>query len=227
VVPGAQVESLRLGFPARVRHAGLGVVRSPCCATSGGCCPCGAFTQGAASQRFGARCTLMNPTIPTSVVQVDWSREAIRSGEWSPGKRLLRSIRDYQRHSGARLTARAARGWAVLRHRFWSAVAGADIPLNCCLGGGLLLPHPNGVVIHPAAQVGPNCLIFQQVTLGTRGRPGAPVIGAHVDIGAGAKVLGPVRIGAHAVVGANAVVLDDVPAHWVAVGNPARVLQRR
>jgi serine O-acetyltransferase len=113
----------------------------------------------------------------------------------------------------------------VVPHRFWSAVAGADIPLNARLGGGLLLPHPNGVVIHPDAVVGPNCLLFQQVTLGYGGpKPGAPVLGGHVDVGAGAKVLGGVRVGDHARIGANAVVLDDVPAGATAVGVPARVI---
>jgi serine O-acetyltransferase len=170
----------------------------------------------------------MNEPELTGNLQADWSREEIRRGEWSPGKRLLRSIRDYQRHSpGATLLARAARKWAVLRHRFWGAVCGADIPLNCRLGGGLMLPHPNGVVIHPDALVGTNCLIFQQVTLGTRGLQGPPIIEGHVDIGAGAKILGAVRIGAHAVIGANAVVLEDVPAGCTAVGNPARLLARR
>ena len=58
----------------------------------------------------------------------------------------------------------------VIRHRFWSVVTGADIPLNCQIGGGLLIPHPNGIVIHPDAKIGVNCLIFQQVTLGIRSR---------------------------------------------------------
>ena len=53
--------------------------------------------------------------------------------------------------------------------------------------------------------------------------PGAPVIGNGVDIGAGAKILGPVHIGAGAVIGANAVVLCDVPAGALAVGIPARI----
>ena len=75
------------------------------------------------------------------------------------------------------------------------------------------MPHPNGIVFHPKARIGPNCLIFQQVTIGvTRAGQTPPIIGAHVDIGAGAKVLGSVRIGDHAVIGANAVVLKDVPA---------------
>jgi serine O-acetyltransferase len=112
---------------------------------------------------------------------------------------------------------------AVLRHRYWSVITGADIPLNCRLGGGLLLPHPNGIVIHPDAEIGPNCLLFQQVTLAV-GEGGAPKIGGHVDIGAGAKVLGPVTIGCHAKIGANAVVINDVPAGATAVGVPARII---
>ena len=105
-------------------------------------------------------------------------------------------------------------------------VTGADIPLDTQIGGGLLLPHPIGVVIHPRARVGPNCLIFQQVTIGTRHGSGAPEIGGHVDIGAGAKILGPVRIGDHACIGANAVVLEDVPEGCTAVGVPARIARR-
>ena len=122
----------------------------------------------------------------------DWSREALRPGEWNPGKRLLASLRDYQRlaASPGAWAAALRKKWAVLRHRFWRAVSGADIPLNTQIGGGLLLPHPNGVVIHPGARIGPNCLIFQQVTLGTRGADGAPVPQGHVDVGAGRQVAG-------------------------------------
>ena len=104
-------------------------------------------------------------------------------------------------------------------------MSGAEIPLNCQIEGGLLLPHPNGVVIHPAARIGPNCLIFQQVTLGTRGGPEAPILQGHVDVGAGAKILGGVVIGEHAQIGANAVVTKDVPPHAVAMGVPAIIRQ--
>ena len=114
------------------------------------------------------------------------------------------------------------RGLAVLRHRLWGIVCGCDIPLNAQLGGGLLLPHPNGIVIHPGAVVGPNCLIFQQVTLGTGGpMTGLPRIGGHVDIGAGAKLLGGIVIGDHARIGANAVVTRDVPPCAAVTGIPA------
>ena len=163
---------------------------------------------------------------PSAVVP-DWSRERCTEW-WQPSRRLLRAIRDYT-------TARLRGGFvgfvyaklAVVRHRFWSIVCGADIPLNTRgIAGGLILPHPNGVVIHPEAQIGPNCLLFQQVTVGTGPKPGAPRIGGHVDVGAGAKILGGVVIGDHAVIGANAVVVTDVPAGGVAVGIPAVVKRR-
>jgi serine O-acetyltransferase len=163
---------------------------------------------------------------PVSSEVPDWSRERRRPGEWSPAKSLIASVRAYQRHAGRRgLLALCARRLAVLRHRWWSVVSGADVPLTSRLGGGLVLPHPNGVVLHPGATIGPNCMIFQQVTLGaTHG--GVPTIGGHVDIGAGAKILGRVRIGDHARIGANAVVLCDVPDGATAVGVPAVVIDR-
>lgn len=106
-------------------------------------------------------------------------------------------------------------------------MTGADIPLTCKIGGGLLIPHPNGIVIHPDAKIGVNCLIFQQVTIGTRDKnEGVADIAGHVDIGAGAKILGPVHIGAHARVGANAVVVDDVDPGEMATGMPTRKRRR-
>ncbi|HVF92845.1 MAG TPA: serine acetyltransferase [Sphingomonas sp.] len=155
---------------------------------------------------------LLSPTDP------DWSREAKRLVQWFPSRSLLASIRAYQR-------ARTPLGRSIAkwRHRLWSIVTGADIPVTVQIGGGLLLPHPNGVVISPFSTIGPNCLIFQQVTIGSTGR-GTPTLMGHVDIGAGAKVIGPVTIGEHAQIGANAVVTIDVPPHGVAVGIPAQLL---
>lgn len=159
-----------------------------------------------------------------SATDPDWSREAPR-GFWDPSRKLLRSIRRYQaaRGRGARMACR----WWVLNHRFWSVITQADIPLSCRIAGGLKIPHPNGIVIHPASEIGPNCLILQQVTLGTTAAAdGAPRLMGRVDIGAGAKVLGAITIGNNSLIGANAVVTRDVPAHSVAVGIPARAQPR-
>ena len=164
------------------------------------------------------------PPVPSAEIP-DWTREEKRPWAWHPARSLLASIRRYER---ARRTPSRLFGWprrvAVLRHRFWSVVCGADIPLGSRIEGGLLLPHPNGVVVHPDAHIGPNCLLFQQVTVGTGPRPGVPTLLGHVDVGAGARILGGVTIGRHARIGANAVVIDDVPDHGVAVGIPARLV---
>lgn len=177
--------------------------------------------------RRGPPPVLGKPPIP-SAIEPDWSREE-PDRWWDPSRQLLATIRTHARVAGRRsLASRLVRKVAVLRHRFWSVVSGADIPINSHrLGGGLLLPHPQGVVIHPDVVVGPNCLLMQQVTLGTGPKPGVPRLGGHVDVGAGAKILGGVVIGDHAVIGANAVVISDVPAHAVAVGIPAVVKRRR
>ena len=168
------------------------------------------------------------PRADISADTPDWSREAKAFWHWHPSRSLLASLRAHERARGGGPQHALVRAIAMLRHRFWSVVTGAEIPLGCRIEGGLLLPHPNGIVIHPDARIGPNCLLMQQVTLGTGGAlAGAPVLVGRVDIGAGAKVLGGVTLGAHAIVGANAVVLHDVPAGATAVGVPAHIVQAR
>lgn len=152
----------------------------------------------------------------------DWSREKIR-GFWDPGAKLLRALRRYQaaRTRGGPGGHLAARHWALV-HRVWCVLTQCDIPLCVQIEGGLILPHPNGIVIHPEARIGPNCLIFQQVTLA-----GAVRLGGHVDIGAGARLIGPLMVGDHAEIGANAVVTRDVEARAVVAGVPARQIGTR
>ena len=163
---------------------------------------------------------------PVSAETPDWSREAKSFWSWQPSRSLLASLRCYQATQSRKRPDQVLRRWlAVLRHRFWSVVTGADIPLGSRIEGGLLLPHPNGIVVHPGVRIGPNCLLFQQVTLGTGGSmAGVPSLGGHVDVGAGAKLLGGLTVGAHAVIGANAVVLGDIPPGATAVGIPARIV---
>ena len=79
-------------------------------------------------------------------------------------------------------------------------------------------------MIHSDVKIGPNCLIFQQVTIGSTAHSTVPMIGGHVDIGAGAKLLGSIKVGNHAKIGANAVVLIDVPEGKSAVGIPAKII---
>ena len=106
-----------------------------------------------------------------SATEPDWSREAKRFWSWHPSRSLLASIRCYQRLAGRRSPwSRLISKVAVLRHLFWSTITGSEIPINLQIGGGLLMPHPNGIVINSGAKIGPNSLIFQQVTSARRKR---------------------------------------------------------
>ncbi len=147
----------------------------------------------------------------------DWEREKPKRF-WDPSRRLLRVIRSYQAINDSQNPLKwLLKKWFVLTFRCWSVVTGADIPLNTYnIGGGLLLPHPQGIVLHPDVVIGANCLIFQQVTI-----TGGVRLGYHVDIGAGAKILGPVTIGNNVRIGANAVVVKDVASGSTVVGVPA------
>ena len=106
---------------------------------------------------------------------------------------------------------------------------GAELPAEVVLGRRFVIEHVGAIVISGDAVFGDDCVIRNGVTVGLRhkGVRGSPVIGDRVDIGAGAKLLGPIRIGNDSAIGANAVVLCDVPANSVAVGIPARIIPQK
>ena len=102
-----------------------------------------------------------------------------------------------------------------------------SIPACVKIGEGTYCGHRGvGVVIHPDATIGRNCVLRAHVVIGGKGGgvEGAPTIEDDVEIGAGAKILGPIKIGSRSSIGANAVVLSDVPANAVAIGVPAKII---
>jgi len=121
-------------------------------------------------------------------------------------------------------------GRALRRLLWWwsSLIFGSEIALAAEIGGGFYLPHPYGVVVG-ACHIGRNVTLMQNVTLGRRHphEDAYPTLEADVVICAGAVVLGGVVIGKGAVIGANAVVLSDVPPGATAIGNPARIIERK
>ena len=138
---------------------------------------------------------------------------------------LLACIRRYQHHRAQPgVAAVALRRLARVQHWVLSKLTSSDIDIEVCFGRNLRLPHPNGVVFHSHAVIGDDCMVMQQVTIGQLATGDLPVIGSGVYIGAGAKVLGPVKIGDGARIGANAVVITDVPPGATAVGVPARIM---
>lgn len=164
----------------------------------------------------------MSDDLNVSAEIPDWSREAV-TRFWDPAAKLMRSIRRYQalQARGGVLARLMSKYW-VLNHWFWSLVTQSEIHLNTRIAGGLRLTHPTGIIIHPGSVIGPNCMIFHQVTLA-----GPVTLGGHVDVGAGAKLIGPLTVGDHVVIGANAVVTRDVPSDVTVAGIPARIIARR
>lgn len=106
---------------------------------------------------------------------------------------------------------------------------GISLPYTVRVGRRVRIWHHGGMILH-AAEIGDEAQLRQNTTFGvarTDHNFELPTIGARADIGAGACVLGAIRVGDDAVVGANAVVLKDVPDRAVAVGVPAKVIKVR
>lgn len=111
--------------------------------------------------------------------------------------------------------------------RLQTALYGVEISRNVRLGEGVVFVHTVGIVIGGDAQVGDRVVFLGGNTVGTLDWRGYPKIGNDVLVGAGARILGPVKIGDGAAIGANAVVLCDVPAGATAVGVPAVIRQKK
>ncbi|CAD6202487.1 unnamed protein product [Miscanthus lutarioriparius] len=119
---------------------------------------------------------------------------------------------------------------ALLLQNRASEVFGVDIHPGARIGSGILFDHATAIVIGETAVVGNDVSILHGVTLGGTGKESGdrhPKVGDGVLIGAGASVLGNVRIGAGAKIGAGAVVLRDVPEGTTAVGNPAKAVGKK
>jgi serine O-acetyltransferase len=114
-----------------------------------------------------------------------------------------------------------------LAFRLTETLTGISIPKSARVGPGLRIYHFGTIIVHANAEIGANCTLRHGVTIGSRVDDGpVPVVEDDVDLGAYAQVLGGVRIGRGARIGAMSVVLCDVPPGAVAVGVPARIINR-
>lgn len=169
------------------------------------------------------------------------------------GEGLFRAIRDDLRAHGGNWGALGFWAMVVYRYGRWrytlppgllrkpfsllyrvlfklvQIITGIELPCETEVGRNFIIDHHGGIVVSGYARFGDNCRIRTGVVVGLKDvqHVAAPVIGSNVDIGAGAKVLGDIRIGDNVLIGANAVVLHDVPSGHAAVGVPARNLPRK
>ena len=160
----------------------------------------------AARERDPARPTVLEVVICYPGVHAVWGH---RITHWLWGR-------------GARLLARALA-------EFTRILTGVDIHPGAVLGHGLFIDHATGVVIGETAEVGEDVTLFHGVTLGGTGRDIGkrhPTLGDRVTVGAGAKVLGAIKVGDDSQIGANAVVVKEVPASAVVVGVPGQIISR-
>ena len=118
---------------------------------------------------------------------------------------------------------------ARLISQFARFLTGIEIHPGAKIGNGLFIDHGMGVVIGETAEIGNNCTIYHEVTLGGTGKnigKRHPTVGDNVLIGAGAKLLGPFTVGDNAMIGSGAVVLDEVEANTTVAGVKARTVKR-
>ena len=107
-------------------------------------------------------------------------------------------------------------------------ITGIELPCEVDIGRNFVIDHFGGIIISGYTKFGDNCRVRSGVVIGLRRvtEKFAPKIGNNVDIGTGAKLLGPIRIGDNVLIGANAVVVCDVPDNSIAAGVPAVVRPR-
>lgn len=108
-------------------------------------------------------------------------------------------------------------------------LTGIEIHPGATIGRGFFIDHGMGVVIGETAEIGDNCTLYHQVTLGGTSwakEKRHPTLGNNVVIGSGAKILGPFKVGDDAKIGSNSVVVKEVPEHSTVVGIPGRVVMQ-
>lgn len=141
-----------------------------------------------------------------------------------PGFKAIRAYRKAHKHymKGHFFRARAISQRALRK-------TGIEIHPGAKIGKNLFIDHGSGVVIGETTEIGDNCTVYQNVTLGGTGKETGkrhPTLGNNVMVGAGARVLGPFKVGDNSKIAANAVVLSEVPPDSTAVGVPARIVKR-
>ena len=113
---------------------------------------------------------------------------------------------------------------------FSRILTGIEIHPGARIGRRFFIDHGMGVVIGETTYIGNDVLIYQGVTLGGTGKEHGkrhPTLEDNVIVGAGAKVLGNLRIGKNSRIGAGSVVVDNVPDDCTVVGIPGRIVHQR
>lgn len=112
-----------------------------------------------------------------------------------------------------------------INYRRLSIKLGIQIPYTTKIKEGFSIHHYSCIVIHGKSIIGKNLNIRQGVTIGDVNSK-VPIIGDNVYIGAGAKIIGDVKVGSNVIIGANAVVTRDIPDNTIVGGIPAKIIRK-
>lgn len=119
---------------------------------------------------------------------------------------------------------------ARMLSQFGRWITGIEIHPGAVIGRRFFIDHGMGIVIGETAEIGDDCTLYHGVTLGGttwKKEKRHPTLGDNVVVGAGAKILGPIKIGDNARVGSNSVVVKDVPEGATVIGIPGRVVMQK
>ncbi|WP_183579092.1 serine acetyltransferase [Mucilaginibacter sp. X5P1] len=118
--------------------------------------------------------------------------------------------------------------WYLILYIFFVEwLLGVELTFGAVLGSGTQIWHGYAIVLNPAVRIGNDCVLRHSLTIGNKGADSkCPVIGNNVNIGAGVCILGDLNIGDNVVIGAGSIVVKDIPSNSVAVGNPARIINK-
>lgn len=132
--------------------------------------------------------------------------------------KALRYVEYYQNTSGGTIN-KLFMLWWLKKLRKYSHITGFQIPPNVC-GKGLTIWHWGPIIINSAAKIGDNCTLYPGVLIGHKiPGNGAATIGNNVFIGAGTKIIGPVKIGANVTIGQNCVITKDIPSNSIVIND--------
>ena len=119
----------------------------------------------------------------------------------------------------------------VLFLKLLKFICGLDIPPRTKIGEGMILYHPQNIVINADSVLGRNVMLKHNVTIGNKidsitGKHVSPVIGNNVELSTGVIVLGGISVGDNSIIGAGSIVVKNIPANSIAVGSPAKVIKK-
>ena len=142
---------------------------------------------------------------------------------------LFRSVQIISRH----MLLKILFCWYLVFYRlFVEWTLGIELPRKIVAGKGLIVYHGEALVVNQRVVIGDNCVLRNSVTIGHKKLAdgtfsNCPRLGNNVDVGANVCIIGDVTIGNNVIIGAGAVVIRDIPDNSIAVGNPARVLDKK